>query len=138
MYHTTFTSIIYKKKNCISLCLIWASKQPIYQQWNYKFKAKAKPNKKKLTKLRKQQNQIQKKKPRHKNTKNPKNKNLNLPSLISAWTRWRRVVVLPANIGPTITWISPDEEEREDFEWTHRVWIGKFEGTEIIEGFRGK
>jgi len=136
MYHTTLTSITYKFFFCISLCLIWASKQPKYQQWNYKFKAK--PNKKSSKKYTnnkikfKQRNQI------IKAQNKPKNRNLNLPSLISAWTRWRRVVVLPANIGPTITWISPDEEEREDFEWTHRVWIGKFEGSEIIEGFRGK
>lgn len=35
------------------------------------------------------------------------------PLLLSALILLRRVVVLPANMGPTITWISPEEEEEE-------------------------
>ena len=33
---------------------------------------------------------------------------VHLPLLLSNWIRRRSVVVLPANIGPTITWISPN------------------------------
>lgn len=46
----------------------------------------------------------------------------NLPSPLSDWTLRRSVVVLPANIGPTITWISPDRWREAVSICIHRFW----------------
>uniref|UniRef100_A0A0A9EVB8 Uncharacterized protein n=1 Tax=Arundo donax TaxID=35708 RepID=A0A0A9EVB8_ARUDO len=47
-----------------------------------------------------------------------------LPLPASAWTRRRSAVVLPANMGPTMTWISPDWAARTsiDAPSTPRDW----------------
>jgi hypothetical protein len=67
-----------------------------------------------------------------------------LPVPASAWTLRRSAVVLPANMGPTMTWISPDCASRASIAWPRpsiqvlaAAAAGAFLESDLAGGARG-